>query len=198
MIPIRNSICMRQRHPCQFGIGLVVSRGFTLIELLVTICVVGMLLSIAVPNFRVMLANNKSTTLGNSFYSALQYARTEAIKRHARVSICPLDAAGTATTCGTDWSLGWVVVTDGAASDTDATVTITNVLSRMDKLSDGAVFNIGTTGFIRFTSSGVQGGSGTVSAKTAKIHYAGCKNKSKTEVEVSVVGMVSSKRSSCP
>ena len=85
-------------------------KGFTLIELMVTISVAAILLTIAVPNFRTFVLNNRITGQANDMMTALNYARSEAIKRGLPVSMC----AGTAAACTglTDWSTGWIVFAD--------------------------------------------------------------------------------------
>jgi type IV fimbrial biogenesis protein FimT len=62
--------------------------GFTLIELLVTISVASVLLAIAVPSFNQLILINRLTAQANEVVSALNFARSEAIKRNTRVSLC--------------------------------------------------------------------------------------------------------------
>jgi len=57
------------------------SRGFTLIELLTGLAVFGMLMAVAMPAFSTFMQNRQILALANSFNTALQTARTEAIRR---------------------------------------------------------------------------------------------------------------------
>ncbi len=86
-------------------------KGFTLIELIVTISVVAILLTIAIPNFQTFVLNNRLTGQANDMLTALNYARSEAIKRGLPVSMC---SSTTGNTCAgsTDWSTGWIVFAD--------------------------------------------------------------------------------------
>lgn len=59
--------------------------GFTLIELLVTLAVAAILLAIGVPGLRNILLTNRLATTANEVVAALNLARSEAIKRNARV-----------------------------------------------------------------------------------------------------------------
>jgi type IV fimbrial biogenesis protein FimT len=98
------------------------SRGFTLIELMVTLAVMALLMLVAVPSFQSTIASSRVTTVTNDLVGALASARTEAIRRGVRVTVCA-SADGASCLTGSDWSQGWVVFTDinrNAAIDTDS------------------------------------------------------------------------------
>ena len=80
------------------------SAGFTLIEMLVTLTLIGVLLTIAVPSFRQLILNQGIKTASYDMFSALQFARSEAIKQNGNVSL----RAGVATDGA--WTTGWRVV----------------------------------------------------------------------------------------
>ncbi len=83
--------------------------GFTAVEMIVVVLIVGVLMSVGAPAFTSMIASNRLSGELNALIGALNVARSEAQKRGATVSVC----AGTALTCGTDWSAGWVVLLEG-------------------------------------------------------------------------------------
>lgn len=96
-------------------------RGFTLIELMITLLLAAIILTLGVPNFRNIILNNRAATQSNELVTAMNLARSEAVKRGARVSLCPSTDQATCTG-GTDWANGWIVFLDTAASDLAAPV----------------------------------------------------------------------------
>jgi type IV fimbrial biogenesis protein FimT len=92
--------------------------GFTLVELLVTLCALSIMLMVAIPSIQTMILNNRLTAGTDLLVNGLNYTRGAALSNGASVRICPFSAANS-TTCGTDWSQGWVVITQpssGAAT----------------------------------------------------------------------------------
>jgi len=84
--------------------------GFTLIEMMVTLTVVVILLGIAAPSFQKIITNQRVKSASFDMFSALTYARSEAIKRNAATTL----RAG-ATTDGA-WTTGWRVVDAGGTA----------------------------------------------------------------------------------
>jgi len=91
------------------------SRGGTLIELLVTVSVLAILSSIAVPSLQSFMNTSRAVALTNELVAALNFARSEAIKRGVAVTVCktanPDNASPTCTTAG-GWQTGWLTFTD--------------------------------------------------------------------------------------
>ena len=59
-------------------------RGFSMVELAMTLVVLGILLALAFPSFRPLVANSQLRTTTESLRSGLQLARAEAVRRNAR------------------------------------------------------------------------------------------------------------------
>ncbi len=95
--------------------------GFTLTELLITVTVIGVLAALATPLFEDFIRNERLTAKANEMLSTLYYARTEAVKRNRRVTVCKSENPGAAEpTCNTTatpgWESGWIVFVDGSAA----------------------------------------------------------------------------------
>jgi type IV fimbrial biogenesis protein FimT len=86
--------------------------GFTLVELLITLMIATILTTLAVPQFRSLVASNRLTTQSNDVIAAINFARSTAIKRNGSVFLCRA-ASDTATDCVTSqaqWT-HWIVRT---------------------------------------------------------------------------------------
>jgi len=86
-------------------------KGFTLIELIVAMAVAGVLLGVAVPSFVQVLKDGRLSSDATCLNLSLFAARSEAVKRSGDVTVCPY---GSAAQCGSDWTKGVLVFTEGA------------------------------------------------------------------------------------
>jgi len=86
-------------------------RGFSLIELMITLAVIVVLLTMGVPTFSTVVKNSRMATATNELITALNLARSEAIKRGLRVSVCK-SADGATCAAVNGWDQGWIVFTD--------------------------------------------------------------------------------------
>lgn len=179
------------------------SKGFTLLELIVTLAVAAIVLSMAIPSFTSSILNNNSIALGTEFNSALQFARSEAIKRSSRVSICP-SANGETCLSASDWAKGWMVFVDLATSDAASSATIGTVLRFRGDIDRRAVVSVkkGTTAikFVRFTSGGLLARENVADAdpRDLEAHLTGCKGDAKYTLRIAFSGMTSAKKIACP
>lgn len=82
------------------------NNGFSVIELAVTLALLAVFIAVGVPSFANLVRDNQMITETNLLVTSLNLARSEAIKRNARVSI-----SNTSTTNHV-WEDGWVIFTD--------------------------------------------------------------------------------------
>ena len=96
--------------------------GFTLIELLIVVALSAILMTVAVPSFQTMVANNRITSHTNELVMAMNLARSEAVKSNVRVILCrSADPTASPPSCGgsaNDWTTGWLLFASGDANNT--------------------------------------------------------------------------------
>jgi type IV fimbrial biogenesis protein FimT len=94
------------------------NRGFTLVELMITVIVIAVVATVAVPNFARVIESTRLTGYSSELVSAVNTARSEAIKRGSRVGVC---ASNDQATCSgsDDWSTGWIVYVDDGSGNVD-------------------------------------------------------------------------------
>jgi len=86
--------------------------GFSLVELLFTIVLASILLLLAIPVYKMLVSQNRSITETDQLITAINFTRSEAIKRHSIVTLCKSnDGEG----CSGQWQDGWIIFIDQAA-----------------------------------------------------------------------------------
>ncbi len=180
-------------------------KAFTLIELLVTICVLGIMLSLAVPSFRSQIVNNRSTALAEDLTSRINQARYEAIKGAKTVTICASNNSTSSTpTCSGNWTDGYIVFEDATLPVTaDSITAVGAVLRAYSKHDTKSVIEIkngsAAVTFMRFTATGTLARiANSTNPLTINTYTTGCKGDSRRIISVGVSGMVSVKRVDCP
>ena len=130
--------------------------GFTLIELMVTIAIAAILIAVAIPSFAPTIASNRLTANANELVTALNLARSEAVKRGVSVTIRKVDG-NSSTNNGSvatwNWENGWDVFTD---ADSDGNYEAGDILIRTYAPLQSSYTLRGNnfSNFIRFISSG--------------------------------------------
>jgi len=150
-------------------------RGFTLVELLVVLAVGSILLTIAIPGYAFLVNGSRLTAATNDLVSALHLARSEAIKRGLRVTICKTarpTAAPPACDPTADWQQGWLVFADGGAKGVidsgDSVLWVQGQLS-----SEASITTSNYNSYISYLPSGRSQGSNGLANGTLRICVAG-------------------------
>ncbi len=81
--------------------------GITLIEVMIVVAILAVLVALAAPNLSELFIRNRLDTAANEFETTLNFARSEAIRRGAKVVV--RHAPGSANQ---QWSRGWEVFVD--------------------------------------------------------------------------------------
>jgi type IV fimbrial biogenesis protein FimT len=91
-------------------------RGFTLVELMYTVAVAAIVLGIGIPAFTETMRSGRMTASVNTAITAMHVARSEAVKRRARVTLCR-STAGADPECDADGE-GYMVFANAADDQT--------------------------------------------------------------------------------
>ncbi len=94
---------------------MVMQFGFSLIELMVAVTILALLATAALPSFSEIQQKGSLSVASNELFSSLRLARSEAVKRARRVTVCKTDSAfSDSPLCdgGANWQDGWLVFVD--------------------------------------------------------------------------------------
>lgn len=83
--------------------------GFSLLEMLLILALLGILCLMGIPSWRHLVQENQTGTQVRTFISALNFARSEAIKQSEKVIFCPSENQ---KTCGGSWQKGQIVLSN--------------------------------------------------------------------------------------
>jgi type IV fimbrial biogenesis protein FimT len=162
-------------------------RGFNLIELMLGITVLAIVLGLGVPSFIDMIRNNRVISQANDTLTALNYARSEALKRGFRVSACP--GTDTACTGGTDWNAGILVFTDD--DGTAGTIDGADAPLQSWPVAPVPGYQVDGPASITFLPNGAQ------AAAQIDFYKSGCTGQNKRRFSVAITGRVGMTKVAC-
>jgi len=118
------------------------SGGFTIIELVIVVAILAILIAIAGPDFRSMIAASRVKSASFDVFSSLVHARSAAITRNATVRIC----------MGANWASGWTV-TFAADCDPD-NITPANTIKKQDAYQGITITNTNAFTSVSYNGTG--------------------------------------------
>ncbi len=166
------------------------SRGMTLIELMTALAVLGILLALATPSFRTFTSNARTTATTNDLVTALNLARSEALRRSAVAIVCPSNDQATCLNSN-DWTSGWIVFADrngNGTVDADELVQTWQGSAGMSVAADANRVAFNVMGMREPMTGSIQI---TVTAP-------GCKGDSRGLTEILPAGTIQSSKVACP
>ena len=140
--------------------------GFTLYELLITVLIVGVVLTVGVPNMLAFNQNSRMTGTANDIHSAFHLARSESSRAKTNITVCASSNSMDADSdCGGTWDQGFIVFVDenGDLSRSGAGETVLRAYPAVDDSITLAVENNAT--YFSFASTGL--GRNNVGGNTA-------------------------------
>lgn len=161
-------------------------RGFTLVEVLVVLAIAAILVTIAVPGYAFLVNAGRLTSATNDLLTALHLARSEAIKRGVRITVCKTgNPAAPAPACdpAAEWEQGWVVFEDGGTRGViDAGDSVLWTHGSISAWADISAVNFSL--YVSYLPTGASQGSNGLGNDTLRICVAG----SRRDIIVNTVG----------
>lgn len=133
--------------------------GVTLVELMIVIVIGSILATLAIPSFNEFVNRTRQSSVVSQLFSDLNRARSESIKRNARVLVCHRASNTACDTSGaTSWVDGWLVCAD---ADSDGVCDAGDATNPNPIVIHGALHSTltltGPGAAVRFNPSGISG-----------------------------------------
>lgn len=129
------------------------AKGVSMIEVLLVVAVMGILAAVALPSFKSTIDSNRRAAYATQLLEDLALARSEAIKRGVRVTVCPsADASSCADSLS--WASGWIIFTDGSGPGTRDSATETLIRVHEALPSGWIAVKNGALKYVGFSASG--------------------------------------------
>jgi type IV fimbrial biogenesis protein FimT len=165
-------------------------RGVTLLELMVALSVLGVLLAVGVPAYTSIVRANQISAQSNNLLQSFTLARSEALKRGLRVSVCPIRNDDTSVCLtASDWAGGWMVFEDDFGNP--GTVEPGDRLLQVFAPAPGILITTTAPSVVYLPSAAVQ------SQASFDVSKSGCTGEQMRAVTVATTGRVSIQHRAC-
>lgn len=134
-------------------------QGFSLVELLVVIAILGILLGTVMPWAATAADSMRLSSQANLYLASLHLARSEAIKRNSRVTLCK-SADGMSCAGNGGWQQGWIIFHD---ANNNAAKDGAEVVVHQVPALPASFLLVGNQNVVRYVSFGASGGTHLVS-----------------------------------
>ena len=116
--------------------------GFTLLEALVVLALLAVLLTLAAPGMSGLRQQHQMQGQAEQLQASLMLARSQAVARQQRVTLCVQGAAQTCATQGS-WAQGWLVFVDSNNSARRDPAEV--IVERQDAMPEGFQLTVTNT-----------------------------------------------------
>jgi type IV fimbrial biogenesis protein FimT len=167
------------------------AKGMTIIELMIALLILSILMGIAVPSFQQFTANSRATAATNGLVTALNLARSEALKRSAATMVC---ASADSATCSasTDWATGWLVTSD---TNGNGAIDADEILQAWPALNGGMTATTAAEDRVVYNAMGMSQPAAVITFTVVPPH---CTGIHAGQTVVSVTGGLQSNKVACP
>ena len=130
--------------------------GFTLYELMVTLLIVGVVLTLGIPNLSEFTRNSRITSTANDLHAAFLMARSEAARAKTNITICASsNSMASDSNCQGTWDQGFIVFIDDDANLIRAGATET-VLRAHPEAAEGVTLTVANDAtYFMFAATGL-------------------------------------------
>jgi len=130
--------------------------GFTLYELLVTLLIVGVVLTLGIPNLSDFTRNSRITGTSNDLHASFLMARSESARAKTNITICASsNSMDAGANCQGTWDQGFIVFVDENA-DLDRSGATETVLRAHPAVSEGVTLTIANdANYFMFAATGL-------------------------------------------
>ena len=154
--------------------------GFTLYELLVTMLIVGIIMTLGIPNLTAFTKNSRMTSTANNIHAVFQLARSEAARSKSNITICgSADSMADNAACDGTFDQGYIIFVDSNNPDVVERDINEPVLRAHEAADTGVIIRVANDAkFFSFGPTGL--GRGDVGGDTALTQIVICDERGNT------------------